>query len=519
MFEDEGNEDGDFERTVYKGTSRVSLVSKFFDTSSYTPVIAYVFTINYLLGVGCLGIPRAFESSGLGLGVLIVIATSFVSYVTVLFIAHAAYRVMQTRELQQGNAFRDPMHIGSVETSLKSLSTSQRDEEKRPGGDYGSITPFVSSSTEYPEVIEIVSELLSPSWVLVYQFSLLLLTTTGLLAYTQVFVAAFTLQMWPNAPILYPTMIFAAMVVPLSCLDLSEQITTQVVMSAFRFISIALMLLGMIVKAIPTDSEHYKNSTSEVSSNLVHFDNAGLMFSTSLFAQLFQHSVPGLIRPLEERKRRYVPEIFQFSIMTTGGIYVLLGSLAMVSLGSSIEQSINLNFAGYLWGLDDNRERFLLRFFAKSVSLLIVLFPAFDTVSVFPLIANTLGNNLQAFVKSFVPTSKDLRRRREGEDDDKWWNRTILWRLVASIPPILLSVVLRDLTTTMQLAGACGVVVALLVPGMLQVKANERARLLPPLYHDSPYSTYVVRLEWLPWFILSFSGIAFFVVFIQFVDS
>ena len=36
------------------------------------------------------------------------------------------------------------------------------------------------------------------------------------------------------------------------------------------------------------------------------FDGFGIMFSTALFSQLFQHSVPGLIRPLPEPQKKKV---------------------------------------------------------------------------------------------------------------------------------------------------------------------------------------------------------------------
>lgn len=564
VFEDEGDENGDFSRTVYQGTSRVSLVNKFFDTTSYTPMICFVFTVNYLLGVGCLGIPRAFLESGLLLGVGLVVITSFVSYVTTLFIANGAERVLQTRELGKGNAFRDPMQIHTPDR-LRELAGDEKRrgrlhlrellfpltdvETMQEGGvtkvHYGSTTnPSGSSAAaslppcdDMPEVIEIVAELLNPSWVAVYQASLLFLTSTGLLAYTQVFVSAFLTQILPGAPIVLPTILFGAIVVPLSCLDLNEQITTQVVMSALRFVSIAMMLIGMVVIWLLSFSRHDNQHQHDIKSewfvtedSLVNAENAGLMFSTALFAQLFQHSVPGLLRPLARTKKRKVPQIFQSALCTTGGIYIVLGVLALISLRGDIEQAINLNFVGFSWGISQDS---LLYYVAKGASLLIVLFPAFDTISIFPLIANTLGNNLQAFAK-FSPSGNvtvsltrdedgdgegDGEGEGEGKEREKKERNRIFFRLVASVPPVLCSLVLRDLTTALQMAGIFGVIVALVVPALIQIKASQRASLLPPLYKDSPYDTFLTRASWLPSGVLCFSMLAFTVVIVQFVKS
>lgn len=549
MFEDEGDENGDFSRTVYQGTSRVSLVNKFFDTTSYTPMICFVFTVNYLLGVGCLGIPRAFLESGLLLGIGLVVITSFVSYVTTLFIANGAERVLQTRELGKGNPFRDPMQIhtpdrlhdlagdekGRGRLHLRELLFPLTDVETMQEGGvtkvhYGSTTKAsLPPSDDMPEVIEIVAELLNPSWVTVYQASLLFLTSTGLLAYTQVFVSAFLTQILPGAPLVLPTILFGVIVVPLSCLDLNEQITTQVVMSALRFVSIAMMLIGMVVIWFLSfsrhDNQHQRDQNSEwfiTEDNLVNAENAGLMFSTALFAQLFQHSVPGLLRPLARTKKRKVPQIFQSALCTTGGIYIVLGVLALISLRSDIEQAINLNFVGFSWGISQDS---LLYYLAKGASLLIVLFPAFDTISIFPLIANTLGNNLQAFAK-FTPSgnvtaspTREGEGEGEGKEREKKDRNRIFFRLVASVPPVLCSLVLRDLTTALQMAGIFGVVVALVVPALIQIKASQRASLLPPLYKDSPYDTFLTRTSWLPSGVLCFSILAFTVVIVQFVKS
>ena len=35
--------------------------------------------------------------------------------------------------------------------------------------------------------------------------------------------------------------------VPLSCMNLKEQVTSQVIMSILRFVSLAVLLLGMLV--------------------------------------------------------------------------------------------------------------------------------------------------------------------------------------------------------------------------------------------------------------------------------
>ena len=116
----------------------------------------------------------------------------------------------------------------------------------------------------------------------------------------------------PNAQPIIPLIVFACIVVPLSCCDLTEQVSVQVFMFFLRFFVLALLIFGTIA-AILIDPYGNDNNTILLPistattypyfSNdipLVNFAGFGAMFSTALFSQLFQHSVPGLIRPLSK---------------------------------------------------------------------------------------------------------------------------------------------------------------------------------------------------------------------------
>jgi hypothetical protein len=398
---------------------------------------------------------------------------------------------------------------------------------------------------EEVEVIDVVEEFLGDRYKVVYQIMLCMLTYTGLLAYTQVFVQSFLSQVWPSVPMVFPTALFAAVVIPLSCLDLSEQIQTQVVMSVLRFLSLGLMLAGMFVAIFVDDVEPRVRDGGDGGLALVNMEGFGLILTTAVFSQLFQHSVPGLIRPLTEDKRRHVPSMFGAALLTTCSIYIFLGIVSSFHLGDAVQQSINLNFVGYTWG---TKEGDVFYEISLTLSMLVVLFPAFDTLSIFPLISNTLGNNLRAFFPT--PNMVDVLGMRvarcvglrggegglgediarvEGRDggEDTVGEReenmkrvsTILWRIIASLPPIVLSMVVTDLVITMQIAGVCGIVVAFVFPSLLQMEALERLKQIPVVLHESDYQISISRAPWAPHTVLMFSAIALGVCVYQFVVS
>ena len=130
------------------------------------------------------------------------------------------------------------------------------------------------------------------------------------------------------------------------------------------------------------------------------------MLSTSLFSQLFQHSVPGLIRPLSARNRKgpVVRKIFGGALCLTTLMYVLLGLVATLYFGDQIQSSINLNWDSFHWGYrnTDSQGNISVPVWIKIVNKVIVVVPALNTLSVFPLIAITLGNNLHVSMNTWI---------------------------------------------------------------------------------------------------------------------
>jgi hypothetical protein len=55
IFDEHGEEEGDW--SGWASNRLAPVLDSFSQSGSYTPLICYFFTINYILGVGCLGIP------------------------------------------------------------------------------------------------------------------------------------------------------------------------------------------------------------------------------------------------------------------------------------------------------------------------------------------------------------------------------------------------------------------------------------------------------------------------------
>eukprot|EP00980_Cylindrotheca_fusiformis_P018909 scaffold6322_cov59-Cylindrotheca_fusiformis.AAC.5 len=522
-------------------------------SSAYNLKALYFLTINYILGVGCLGIPYAFARAGFLLCFTILLTVTAVSYITVLWVAESGVR-LERRVM----AIRNSASISETTHLLRQNGRHPHSETKG-----------LNVDVERYEVIDLVGFYLGPFHTGIYQVSLMALMYIGLLAYTQVFCGALRTLITDIAASNntsredqsfhltagIPQLIFGAVVVPLSLMDLTEQLKIQSLMAAIRFAAIFIMVFGSLSALLKynygsnnnasttgqtyASSEKYE-STCEMS-YIACFDGFGVAFSTALFSQLFQHSVPSLIRPFAAclDKKSKVSRVFAASLLTTFCLYVLLGISAASYFGKATLSSVNLNFANFTFGVDPITASPLLVLLSRLASNVVVLFPALDTLSVFPLIANTLGSNLMAssgprFIKWIARHTLGYREilAKRGKQNENLSRETVehnfnmeertkltqdatkvasrFWRLIAALPPLFGSLWATDLSFSLLLAGVAGLYVAFVAPSLLQLRSADQEITIYRGWYSS--SLFVCP-------ILAFATFALVIICIQIYDA
>lgn len=94
-----------------------------------------------------------------------------------------------------------------------------------------------------------------------------------------------------------------------------------------------------------------------------------------------QIGVPALLEPLSEK--RAFSGVFGLALITTLIMYSVLALAAVAFFGTSVDPSCNLHWRSYAH---------------RTIGLAVALFPALDTVSVFPMNVSFLANNVMAVV-------------------------------------------------------------------------------------------------------------------------
>ncbi|KAJ1459306.1 hypothetical protein M885DRAFT_613466 [Pelagophyceae sp. CCMP2097] len=398
----------------------------------------YAFTVNYILGVGCLSMPYIFVKAGWLLASILIVSVSLMSLATVVWVAEAAARADVLRgglsigDLPNRKSFQDlTIDYGAftAQTPLKAASRTMSLDVRRPAGDARAFSAAAPNADLQSEAFdECADELLA------YRT-----------AYRQQRVGAVRFGVSPaglvspaeaGRPALYSKIPRAALQrafgfawrLPHSIVldDVSSILEATLLCRAFLgpygqwAYQLALMLLmssGLVAYA----QVHF-----QVVMALLRFASLGVMVAGAVLAPL---------KPKVARDGKKVRGVFTAALATTAFIY--LGAAGSRAFGTDTQPAVNLNFSHLRWRGVPPR-------LAGALNVVALGFPAADTFSMFPLIAVTLGNSYHILLG---PRARH-----------RPWR--VCCRIAAAMPPILVAATATDVALTLQLGGLCGVWVA-----------------------------------------------------------
>lgn len=266
--------------------------------------------------------------------------------------------------------------------------------------------------------------------------------------------------------------IFALIVTPIACMDLTEQVIIQAILCIFRFVAVGLMFVTSVYTMYktpysPDTSPH--NPPYIAYTTLFDFSGFGMLFPTVVFAQLLHHSVPGLIQPVN--KKQHVRKMFFFGILTTFCLYTILGISTVLYFGKDVKPQITLHWKDYIGNSFHGGKSPL---WATIISYTVVLFPVIDIASAFPLNCVTLGNN----IFSSLPNSMT--------DYQQSKLVKILCRILSALPPIFLGCLWRKLDLIVKMGGTLGFFIAFIIPAAIQISSRRKSGNV--IGKNTPYS-------------------------------
>jgi len=254
---------------------------------------------------------------------------------------------------------------------------------------------------------------------------------------------------------------FAILVVPMSCMELHEQVVAQVILTGARF-----LMLGLMVTTSSLCSKDMRESETFVEAPMFHPAGLDKMLPVMVFAHIYHHSIPGLAHPVADKKQ--LSGIYRATTIFSTIAYAFIGLVLGSAFGEGIDQSSNLNWIHFTGGTavrDQTGSIISVAWWAKAISLYVLCFPAMDVVSAFPLNAITLGNNMMgSFYGKKIHEVEHNRRI------------VIQFRLLAAIPPIILGIIERQLGKITDYAGTTGFIIGFSFPALLYIRSLAMAK-------------------------------------------
>lgn len=364
--------------------------------------VCFAYTINSIIGAGILAMPYEYSKAGVGLGIISQILASIISLILCYQVLQAWSRVEMMKNLISQGCKILPVPLNSILKNKPGQYIKTESDSENVPEDSELIPNITHNKYEFCEMVKLTMGKRA-SRVLGFVFFLHLFPS--LISYASLFSTSLT----SNIPLfgrdtcnLYNNdeyfgdckvtyyiylSLFAGLMLGLSFFHLQEIKYWQFIACGMRLLVFTLIITTSII-AISTDKE--LESDGQIEASPVWFDmkNYGGLFSIVFLATLFQNTIPLTTNFLEDKEKNLPILIY----LTTVTIVVLFSTVAIISNFAidDVEKAIILNWRDYSAGhsADDKP------WWCYVISFIIVILPAIDVGSAFPILCSNLSGNL-----------------------------------------------------------------------------------------------------------------------------
>jgi amino acid permease len=421
-------------------------------------MVSVAFTLNYIMGTGFLTLPYAFYKTGIIIGISVLGVITFISILAAFFVLEAIARGQLIEETTKR------MHMEYIEYQSMSLERmnsfgTQRLTSKSIKND-GNISDYIVGSLkiEIPELCELF---LGIKGKLIYMVMISICMYGCLWCYATVFSNAFSTHLPINDYSYYIYLfIFSVIVIPLTCMELREQVTFQVILAIGRVIMILLMTSTVLIKLYNESNfigyDSYSNRVNTFNIKYLY-----ILLPLSMYANIFHHSIPALSEPVLKKSNLHY--IYAVTLLFCFGAYTSISVLIALYFNEHVLPSSNLNWQNFHFYSNHINTSHTVRVIEKMVSFYIILFPAMDVASAFPLCGITLGNNLMSSIY--------------GQNSMHYYEKSrylrIYFRMLAAIPSLIGAIFVDNIDLITSFTGLSGFVIALIYPALLSIYSKK----------------------------------------------
>jgi hypothetical protein len=192
--------------------------------------------------------------------------------------------------------------------------------------------------------------------------------------------------------------------------------------------------------------------------------------------------VPSLAHPVQNK--RSLVKIFTLALLISFAAYAVLGTVVSLFFGADLNTASNLNWETYVGMRNKDGS---VPIYAQIVTFFVVLFPALDVASAFPLNAFTLGNNMMS-----AYYGRDMHLHETSR------LKLSFFRVCAAVPPLFGAMLVHDLDKITKFTGLSGFAVMFIFPALLSRASSLKLLAIgadPVTIHSGPLTS--PAFQWL----------------------
>mmetsp|Transcript_9039 Transcript_9039/g.13911 ORF Transcript_9039/g.13911 Transcript_9039/m.13911 type:complete len:625 (+) Transcript_9039:91-1965(+) len=370
---------------------RILIENERMKTKKMDPKYAIIYCLNYAMGSGFLTLPRAFVDAGIGLGCFLTIIIAIGATVS----AECVLDVLARAE-RQSSLSSESSYGGTLPPVI-----SEDEEEK---SDARNIEKSVFSAPPLYQVSDLCALYLGNIGYVTYMIMLLCFMYGSLWAYAAIFGASFAAHaLIPGIGYRFYVLLFGIIIAPLSCRDLAEQKFIQLALAIGRTLMLALMILTALT-ALVASGPLIQTSSSQFQQDFFHriLSAAPIL----AFACTLHHSIPQICAPIDTSKKIHngisvLNLVFRCAFFFATVLYLLFASTIALFFGQDTKSAVNLDWDRYAL----NSPSTFVRATGTIIQRFIVLYPAVNVISTYPLVAVTLGDALFTMARKTILAS------------------------------------------------------------------------------------------------------------------
>ena len=249
--------------------------------------------------------------------------------------------------------------------------------------------------------------------------------------------------------------IYGVFMMYLTIKGLREQKWMQSVLTIMRFVIISIIIFTCIaLMSTSSKIDHSGKSTVQMPQP-INFSSMLSALPSIFFAFIYQMQFPSIAEFIKDKKRN-LPLIIIMVGITTGVIYLMIALIVPVAI-HDVKPQCSIEYSDYSAGYSqDDRP-----WWTYIISYIVVLFPALDVFSSFPLMAVAVSDNLLSM--------------KYGVSNEDYVDEKIKrnYRILSVAIPLCISFILFNLGEIIDWVGLAGFILAPISIPLMHTAARE----------------------------------------------